>query len=278
MDDWITVLLLICCATLVILYNVSQWCNYIMRISFFYICIFLHGVECNITMIPSWIAGSGADLIFHTFKYWTLWTGINVDVRGFEENLKKLSGSAVVICNHQSTVDVVAMTRVWPPRGTVMMKESLKYIPFFNLTSIFANAVFVKRFKRGRVSDTVEQCVKQMKKYNLKIWIFPEGTRNHGDGMLPFKKGAFNIAVRGGFPIVPIVLSNYRPFYSKPDRYFKSDGEVIAQVLNPISTKGLTEEDVPELSQKVRSMMLDVYHDISKEAAEKMRRKRQQSS
>ncbi|VDO38915.1 unnamed protein product [Haemonchus placei] len=168
MDDWITVLLFICCAALLILYNVSQWCNYIMRISFFYLCIFLHGVECNITMIPSWIAGSGADLIFHTFKYWTLWTGINVDVRGFEENLKKLSGSAVVICNHQSTVDVVAMTRVWPPRGTVMMKESLKYIPFFNLTSIFANAVFVKRFKRGRVSDTIEQCVKQMKKYNLK--------------------------------------------------------------------------------------------------------------
>ncbi|PIO72790.1 Acyltransferase, partial [Teladorsagia circumcincta] len=132
----------------------------------------------------------GADLIFHTFKYWTLWTGINVDVRGFEENLEKIPDCAVVICNHQ------------------------------------ANAVFVKRFKRGRVSDTIERCVKQMKKYNLKIWIFPEGTRNHGDGMLPFKKGAFNIAVRGGFPIVPIVLSNYRPFYSKTGHYFMSDGEI----------------------------------------------------
>nr|CDJ85734.1 Phospholipid glycerol acyltransferase domain containing protein [Haemonchus contortus] len=184
----------------------------------------------------------GADPVFHSFKYWTLWTGINVEARGFEENLGRLSCSAVVICNHQ------------------------------------ANAIFVKSFKRGQVSNTIEQCVKKMKKYNLKIWIFPEGARNHDDGMLPFKKGAFNIAVRGGFPIVPIVLSNYRPFYSKSDRYFKSDGEVIAQVLNPISTEGLTEEDVPELSQKVRSMMLDVYHNISKEAAEKMRRKRQQSS
>ncbi|PIO61021.1 Acyltransferase [Teladorsagia circumcincta] len=250
MDEWTTVLLLFCCATLVILYNVSQWCHYILRISFFYLCIFLHGIECNITMIPSWIAGNGADLIFHTFKYWTLWTGINVDVRGFEENLEKIPDCAVVICNHQSALDVVSMTRVWPPRGTVMMKESLKYIPFFNLTIIpQANAVFVKRFKRGRVSDTIERCVKQMKKYNLK----------------------------GGFPIVPIVLSNYRPFYSKTDHYFMSDGEVIAQVLSPISTKGLTEEDVPQLSEKVRSMMLDVYYDISKEAAEKMRRKRQQS-
>ncbi|KAK5972975.1 hypothetical protein GCK32_021673, partial [Trichostrongylus colubriformis] len=72
------------------------------------------------------------------------------------------------------------------------------------------------------------------------IWIFPEGTRNREYGMLPFKKGAFNIAVRGGFPIVPIVLSNYKPFYSKTDRYFMSDGEVIAQVLSSISTKGVS--------------------------------------
>uniref|UniRef100_A0A7I4YV09 1-acyl-sn-glycerol-3-phosphate acyltransferase n=1 Tax=Haemonchus contortus TaxID=6289 RepID=A0A7I4YV09_HAECO len=278
MEDWITVLMFICCAALVILYNVSQWCNFIMKMSFYYICIFLHGIKGSIITIPSWLAGGGADPVFHSFKYWTLWTGINVEARGFEENLGRLSCSAVVICNHQSVVDVVVMTRIWPPRCTVMMKETLKYIPFFNLTSIFANAIFVKSFKRGQVSNTIEQCVKKMKKYNLKIWIFPEGARNHDDGMLPFKKGAFNIAVRGGFPIVPIVLSNYRPFYSKSDRYFKSDGEVIAQVLNPISTEGLTEEDVPELSQKVRSMMLDVYHNISKEAAEKMRRKRQQSS
>ncbi|KAK6039873.1 hypothetical protein COOONC_22623 [Cooperia oncophora] len=57
--------------------------------------------------------------------------------------------------------------------------------------------------------------------------------------MLPFKKGAFNIAVQGGFPIVPIVLSSYRPFYSKTDHYFKTDGEVIAKVLSPISTDGV---------------------------------------
>ncbi|KHJ80655.1 hypothetical protein OESDEN_19667, partial [Oesophagostomum dentatum] len=181
------------------------------------------------------------------------------------------------------------------------------------------------------------------------IWIFPEGTRNHGDGFLRFKKGAFNIAIRGGFPIVPIVLSSYRPFYSKAQKYFKTDGEVIAKVLKPISTKGgsaifidryhrdkameqidycveqmkkknmkvggfpivpivlssyrpfyskaqkyfktdgeviakvlkpistkgLTVEDVPELSENIRNQMLEVHRDISEEAAEKMKRKRQ---
>uniref|UniRef100_A0A158P656 1-acyl-sn-glycerol-3-phosphate acyltransferase n=1 Tax=Angiostrongylus cantonensis TaxID=6313 RepID=A0A158P656_ANGCA len=229
--------LLVCCVLFVCLYNLSQWFHYINRISLLYICIFLHAIECCITLIPSWLSCNGADLVFHTFKYWTLWTGVKVEVRGFDEHLARLEGPAVIVCNHQSVMDVVAMTRVWPPRGTVLMKKSLKYVPFFNLSSILANAVFVDRFNHSRAMNTLNRCVEQLVKYNLKLWIFPEGTRNRGIGMLPFKKGAFNIAVRGGFPVIPIVFSNYRPFYSKSDRYFKSDGEVIAQVLRPVNTK-----------------------------------------
>ncbi|EPB71532.1 Acyltransferase [Ancylostoma ceylanicum] len=132
------------------------------------------------------------------------------------------------------------MTRVWPPRGTVMMKKSLQYIPFFNFASWLANAIFIDRYNHEKAMAQIDYCVEKLKSKNLKIWIFPEGTRNHGDGLLKFKKGAFNIAVRGGFPIVPIVLSNYRPFYSKTEKYFKSDGEVIAKVLSPISTEGVS--------------------------------------
>jgi 1-acyl-sn-glycerol-3-phosphate acyltransferase len=62
-----------------------------------------------------------------------------------------------------------------------------------------------------------------------------EGTRNHGTGLLPFKKGAFNIAVQAGFPIVPVVMSSYEGFYSMRKKYFNS-GKVIVQVLDPVIT------------------------------------------
>uniref|UniRef100_A0A1I7XLL7 1-acylglycerol-3-phosphate O-acyltransferase n=1 Tax=Heterorhabditis bacteriophora TaxID=37862 RepID=A0A1I7XLL7_HETBA len=42
----------------------------------------------------------------------------------------------------------------------------------------------------------VDQCVEHLIKKNFKLWIFPEGTRNHENSLLPFKKGAFNIAVK----------------------------------------------------------------------------------
>jgi len=41
------------------------------------------------------------------------------------------------------------------------------------------------------------------------LWIFPEGTRHHGGEMLPFKKGAFHVALNCGLPILPVIISEY---------------------------------------------------------------------
>lgn len=47
--------------------------------------------------------------------------------------------------------------------------------------------------------------------------MFPEGTRHSAreSGMLPFKKGAFHLAVQAGVPIVPVVCQNYWHLYHK---------------------------------------------------------------
>lgn len=57
--------------------------------------------------------------------------------------------------------------------------------------------------------------------------------------MLPFKKGAFNIAVQAQLPIIPIVFSYYKPFYSKSLKYFKNNGKVVVQIMKSIETKGV---------------------------------------
>jgi lysophosphatidate acyltransferase len=48
------------------------------------------------------------------------------------------------------------------------------------------------------------------------VFLFPEGTRSHAEepGMLPFKKGAFHMAVKAQVPIIPIVFGNYSQIYS----------------------------------------------------------------
>jgi lysophosphatidate acyltransferase len=54
-----------------------------------------------------------------------------------------------------------------------------------------------------------------MKSRSTSIWMFPEGTRSMREAhdMLPFKKGAFHLAVQSQLPIVPVVCENYWRLY-----------------------------------------------------------------
>ncbi|CAB3398965.1 unnamed protein product [Caenorhabditis bovis] len=267
---WLILLAVI--AVIAFLSNISTKWNYNIKMCFYYMTILLHGAECCITAFPSFLQGKGADYIFNSFYYWCYWTGVRTHVRGLEHT--QIDGPAVVICNHQSSIDIIGMTSCWPNKCAVMMKRILAFVPFFNLASYFANSIFIDRSNRERAKNSVDHCVSELKRRGLKIWMFPEGTRNREGGLMPFKKGAFNIAVRAQVPIIPVVFSDYSPFYSKNEKYFMNDGEVIIEVLPPISTDGLNIEDVPEFSEKVRQQMLNVYERISVEAKEMMEKKR----
>lgn len=81
--------------------------------------------------------------------------------------------------------------------------------------------------------------------------------------MLPFKRGAFHLAVQAQVPIIPIVMSSYQDFYSKKERRFTSPGRCQVRVLPPVSTEGLTPDDVPALADSVRHSMLTIFREIS---------------
>ncbi len=89
----------------------------------------------------------------------------------------------------------------------------------------------------------------------VSIWIAPEGTRNHGTGLLPFKKGAFHMAIAAQVPIVPIVCAPLGPLIDWKRRIF-GPGALPMRILSPIPTTGLTEADLADLSDRVRSAML----------------------
>lgn len=57
------------------------------------------------------------------------------------------------------------------------------------------------------------------------MWIFPEGTRSKKEELLPFKKGAFHIAMMHKLPIVPVIVSPYY-FIDDDKKTFDSGGAV----------------------------------------------------
>lgn len=127
------------------------------------------------------------------------------------------------------------------------------------LTVALSKTVFIDRANRENALKAFNSAAQEMNTDKQSVYIFPEGTRSYGSSadLLPFKKGAFHLAIQAQVPIVPIVAANYAPLLSFQKKIFNR-GRIPVVVLEPISTKGLEAKDAGELMDKVREKMLIV--------------------
>lgn len=114
----------------------------------------------------------------------------------------------------------------------------------------------IDRKRTHKAVAGLSQAVQAVQKKGVSIWIFPEGTRNRGTGLLPFKKGAFHMAVQAGVPIVPMVGEPLSPFVDWKKKTMKG-GTYRIKILPPIKTQGLSENEVEKLANDVRNKMLE---------------------
>ncbi|KAJ3177405.1 1-acylglycerol-3-phosphate O-acyltransferase [Geranomyces variabilis] len=185
-----------------------------------------------------------------------LLTGVRVRVEG-ADILATTNVPAVFVANHQSSLDILCLGHVFPDKVVVMAKKSIKFVPLMGWFMALANNVFVDRSNRGSAIETMATVAVFLKKHEYGLWLFPEGTRSHqtDDSILPFKKGAFHLAVQGHIPIVPIVFSTYKPCWDPKTRTFEA-GTITVKVLEPIVTTGMTVADVDTLLDRTRLNML----------------------
>lgn len=116
----------------------------------------------------------------------------------------------------------------------------------------------------------MNDAMKRLKRENIKLWVYPEGYRNHSGKIDEFKKGAFHMAVQAQVPIVPVVFSTYKNFMRKNEKVFDS-GEVIIEFLPEISTEGLKVEDINLLMEQTRDLIVKKYEELNRELENKLK-------
>ncbi|ODQ63101.1 acyltransferase-domain-containing protein [Nadsonia fulvescens var. elongata DSM 6958] len=197
---------------------------------------------------------------------------ITVESANFDP-ITQIPHPAVVISNHQNEMDIWILGRIMPQNCSITAKSSLKLVPILGLFMSLSGTVFLDRANRNKSLRVLNGAVDAIKngigyrnkreKVGHTVFMYPEGTRSYACNLelLPFKKGAFHLAIQAQVPIVPIVIANTsRAFNGKQRLMCKAN--VIAEVLDPIETTGLTAEDVNELVLKTYERMSAVYRDI----------------
>jgi lysophosphatidate acyltransferase len=118
---------------------------------------------------------------------------------------------AVFIGNHQTELDVLMLGHIFPKYCSITAKKSLKNMPFLGWYMSLSGSVFIDRANSTSARTAMSGAADEIQKERQSVYMFPEGTRSYTKEptLLPFKKGAFHLAVQAGVPIVPVVVANY---------------------------------------------------------------------
>jgi len=182
-----------------------------------------------------------------TFKVNPLWT---VRISGAKvENPRR---PYVVVSNHESFADILLLCNL-PWEMKWMSKVEILRIPYLGWMMRLAGDIPVDRASRESAVKALELCRRTLKN-RVPVMIFPEGTRSTTDELLPFKDGAFRLAIKTGVAILPLALVGTRDALAKHDwRFGRADAHV--RVLPPVEVSGYTLKTVDDLKDKVRSMI-----------------------
>lgn len=159
--------------------------------------------------------------------------------------------------NHRSFLDIPAWAMACPHTFRFLSKAELAKVPL--LGYVIRNLyITVDRKDKHDRHRSIERMVASLRD-NVAVFLAPEGTRNTtGDHLLPFKDGAFRLAISAQVPLAVLVLHDADKLLSPKRPAEMKPGVLHGEWLPPFETRGLTESDLEAFKLQVRTAMTEV--------------------
>jgi 1-acyl-sn-glycerol-3-phosphate acyltransferase len=156
----------------------------------------------------------------------------------------------VVVANHASNPDPFLLSFLpWDMRW--IAKEEMFRIPVVGTIMRLSGDIALRRGQRDSVREMMAECRRTLDE-GLSIMFFPEGTRSRDGRLLPFKDGAFELAIEAHVPVLPVAIEGTRACMPKGSRW-PGEARATARVLEPIPTAGLGPDDVARVRDAARA-------------------------
>ena len=161
------------------------------------------------------------------------------------QNLNTLK-PAIYVASHQSSIDFVLLGSMIENFVTIS-NHPISDLPIFMKTPRLVGVHYMEKLNPNAAITVFNRLTKALEK-GTNVFIFPEGTRNYTDTLLPFQKGAFRLAVDNSVPIVPVIIDG--------------TGRIVSKGSNVTKTSQATDIEVtfldaiyPQEGETVRSLM-----------------------
>lgn len=185
-------------------------------------------------------------------RQWLRLSGMRVRVRGLEQLDPRRT--YIFTANHRSYLDTATLFAYLGRRIGLFAKKELLKVPILGFGMGFVNILAIDRSNRESAIATVRAATERIRS-GVSYGVFAEGTRARPGQLLPFKKGAFYMAIETGVSVVPVAIKNTDVLMGKGTGVARA-GTIEMVILPPIETTGLsTDEDVKRLSTEVRALV-----------------------
>ena len=168
-------------------------------------------------------------------RNWLRLSGVRVRVRGLE-NLDP-QRSYVFIANHRSFLDTAMLFYHLRRRIGILAKKELLKVPIMGYGMGFVNIMAIDRTNRESALRTTKAATDRLRS-GVSFGVFAEGTRARPGELLPFKKGAFYMALDTGADVVPVAIKHTDRLMGKGTG-FARPGTIELIVLPPVPTDNL---------------------------------------
>lgn len=159
----------------------------------------------------------------------------------------------IIVCNHNSMVDIPATTYAIPGASKSLAKHEMVKTPIFGIMYKVGSVLVNRDDPESRKQSFIE--MKQVLQEGVHMLLYPEGTRNKTDDPLKFfYDGAFSLAIETGKPILPAVIFNTRKILPAGKGFYAWPHRIDVHFLPPVAVEDLSMET---LKGKIFGIMWD---------------------
>jgi 1-acyl-sn-glycerol-3-phosphate acyltransferase len=186
-------------------------------------------------------------------RFFLFFIGCRIKIKGAHHFVK--GENYVVVCNHNSLMDVPVSTPFMPRANKTIAKVSFSKVPVFGWVYKFGSVLVDRRSDQSRRQSYEE--MKAVLAVGLDMLIYPEGTRNRtGDPLKSFYDGAFRLALDTQKRIIPTILFNSKNILPPSPSFCLMPGKIEMHFLPPIEVAGKKSKEVKE---EVYDLMWNYY-------------------
>jgi 1-acyl-sn-glycerol-3-phosphate acyltransferase len=199
------------------------------------------------------------NLAFSLSKLWAytllIVTNVHPVISG-REKIKK-GQSYIIISNHQSEFDILALVTTLGIQFRWIIKKELKRVPLFGYALYKSRNIFIDRSNTRDAIKSINEGINRLPE-GASVMFFAEGTRSVDGSIQEFKKGGFIMAIEKGLPILPVTVSGSRKVLPKKSLVF-TPGPIEVTVGEPVETLSYTHETIKDLMDKTRRIIISNY-------------------